>query len=60
MIFRTLPRFRQSFDSKPDIRPIVENLRIFHEHALALASAYAVADGFDVVMWVRNKRYAWA
>ncbi|VVC01120.1 Uncharacterised protein [uncultured archaeon] len=45
---------------KPDIAPLFENLRIFHEHAVALASAYAVEMGLDFVLWIRNMRYAWA
>lgn len=55
-----IAKVRQRLNGKPDIRPIVENLRIFHEHALALASAYAVAEGVEAVMWIRKKRYAWA
>ena len=33
--------------------------RIFHEHGLALACAYAFAEGVDCVLWQRNLRYAW-
>jgi hypothetical protein len=51
---------RQRVRGEPDIRSIVEDLRIFHEHALALGSAYAVAEGLDAVMWMRHRRYAWA
>jgi hypothetical protein len=39
-----IAKVRRRIDGKPDIKPIVENLRIFHEHAVALASAYAVAE----------------
>ena len=42
-----------------EIRAIVEDLRIFHEHAVLLASAYAVEEGLDAVMWVVCKKYAW-
>lgn len=41
------------------IQPLAEDQRIFHEHALALASAYAVAEGLNAVMWQKNRRYAW-
>lgn len=44
----------------PIVRPFVENLRIFHEHALALAAAYALRDGIDIVQWNRNRRHSWA
>jgi hypothetical protein len=54
-----IAKVRQRVDGKPD-KPIVEDLRIFHEHAIALASAYAVAEGLEAVMWIRKKRYAWA
>lgn len=55
-----LAKVRQHFNGKSDIKPIVEDLRIFHEYSIALASAYAVAEGFEAVMWIRKKRYAWA
>lgn len=41
------------------IRPLVENLRIFHEHAVALAAAYAMREGLDLVLWDKNRRHAW-
>ncbi len=43
----------------PVVKPLIENARIFHEYALALASAYAIAHNIDAVMWKCNKRYAW-
>lgn len=43
---------------KSDIRSIAENLRVFHEHAIALASSYAVAEGWNEVMWVCRKKYS--
>jgi hypothetical protein len=55
-----IAKVRQRFDGKPDIKSIVKDLRIFHEHALVLASAHAVAEGLEAVMWIRKKRYAWA
>ena len=51
---------RQRVCGEPDIRSIVEDLRIFHEHAPALGSAYAVAEGLEAVMWIRHRHYAWA
>ncbi len=50
----------QRVRGEPDIRSIVETLRIFHEHALALGSAYGVAEDFDAVMWIRHRHHAWA
>jgi hypothetical protein len=55
-----IAKIRERFEGKSDIKSIVEDLRIFHEHAIALASAYAVAEGLDAVMWTRKLRYAWA
>jgi hypothetical protein len=43
----------------PLIRPLLENVRIFHEHAVALAAAYALREGLDVVRWKRNLRHGW-
>ncbi len=41
-----------------DAREVVRNERIFHEHAVALASAYAVAEGIECVLWQKDGRYA--
>lgn len=49
----------QSPGQEPTTRAIVRNARIFHEHALALASAYAIAQGIECVMWERDQRYGW-
>lgn len=38
---------------------IVKTERIFHEHAITLAAAYAVRDQLDAVMWLKNLQYAW-
>jgi hypothetical protein len=40
-------------------REMVKNARIFHEHAIALAAAYAVRERVDAVMWSKNLKYAW-
>lgn len=44
---------------EPFIQPLAENLRVFHEHALALACAYALAEGIEAVMWQKDLRYGW-
>lgn len=41
-------------------RVLVANARIFHEHAVALASAYAFIEGVDCVIWEKNLDYAWS
>lgn len=43
----------------PHISPIMEGTRIFFEHALALASAYAVRERIDHVVWHKNLEYGW-
>lgn len=53
-IARSRPEVEQ-----PQIFPILENARIFFEHALALASAYAVRERIDYVIWHRNLEYGW-
>lgn len=40
-------------------RPLVSNARMFHDHALVVACAYAVAKGIESVFWVKDQRYAW-
>ena len=55
-----IAKVRQRVDGEAEIKSFVNDLRIFHEHAVALASAYAVAEGLDAVMWMRKRRYAWA
>ena len=51
---------RERPDGEPLIRPIAENLRIFHEHAVALAAAYGFAEGKDAVLWKKHRKYSWA
>ncbi|NQU25917.1 MAG: hypothetical protein HQ567_31900 [Candidatus Nealsonbacteria bacterium] len=50
---------RQIPGADPDIREVVTNVRIFLEHAVALASAYAIADGIESVLWQKDLTYAW-
>lgn len=50
---------RERPEGDPVIRPVAENLRIFHEHALALAAAYALSHGVGAVQWQKNRQYSW-
>ena len=50
---------RERLDGGTAIRPVVTNARVCHEHALAIASAYAVAEGLDAVLWEKDLEYAW-
>jgi len=51
---------RSSAESdEPTVFPILEDARIFFEHALALASAYAVRERIDYVVWHKNLEYGW-
>lgn len=43
----------------PVIRELVTNARIFHEHALMVACAYAVREGVEMVLWQKHLEYAW-
>lgn len=38
---------------------LVMDARIFHEHGLVLACAYALAEGAECVLWQKDSRYAW-
>jgi hypothetical protein len=42
------------------IRPVLENARLFHEYALTLACAYAVAHSVNAVLWQKDQTYGWA
>jgi len=46
-------------DSDPAVRVLVADARVFHEHALALGCAYAVAEDIECVLWQKDLRYAW-
>lgn len=41
------------------VKELVLDARIFREYGLALAGAYALAEGVDCAMWQKEKRYAW-
>jgi hypothetical protein len=51
---------RERSTGEPIVRPLAENLRIFREHAIALAAAYALREGVGIVRWNRNRRYGWS
>ena len=46
-------------NGETEFRTIVENLRIFHEYAVVLASAYAVDEGLESIFWTVCKKYSW-
>lgn len=49
-----------SFEQEqPRIFPLIDDVRIFFEHALVLASAYAVKEHIDCVVWHKNLEYGW-
>jgi hypothetical protein len=50
---------RERLNADAAIRPLVENARIFHEHAIALAAAYAIAENVSSVLWQKDLTYAW-
>jgi hypothetical protein len=50
---------RQILGVEPVVRDVVTNARIFHEHAVALASAYAIVNGIESVLWQKDLTYAW-
>jgi len=50
---------REMVRGDSELRILAQNARVFHEHAVALASAYAVAEGIDCVLWEKDLRYAW-
>jgi len=41
------------------VKPLVENARIFHEHAVVLASAYALIERLEFVFWTKDLTYGW-
>lgn len=46
-------------NSKSAVRVLASDVRIFHEYALAVACAHAVAEGIESVLWQKDRRYAW-
>lgn len=45
--------------SDPVIRALITNARMFHEYALAVACAHAVAEDIECVLWQKELHYAW-
>ena len=52
-------QIRPNLKTDKKIVPICLNLRIFHEHAIALASAYALKNGIETVRWLKDGKYTW-
>lgn len=50
---------REFSNGETAVLPVAENLRIFQEHAIALAAAYCFLHGKDAVLWQKDTRYAW-
>ncbi len=51
---------RERMDGSPAFRnSVIENRRIPHEHALALAGAYALRDGIETLVWTKDVRFGW-
>ena len=46
-------------DGTQDFEEIFFNQRLFHEYAMTLGCAHAIARGIGVVRWRKNKTYAW-
>lgn len=46
-------------DGAQDFEEVFCNERLFHEYAMTLGCAYAIARGVEVVRWRKNKKYAW-
>jgi hypothetical protein len=46
-------------DSQSRIQELAVNLRIFREHATALACVHALTNNVDCVLWTENLQYAW-
>lgn len=50
---------RERVADDPIILPILENVRMYHEHAAILAAAYALSEGIDAILWSKNRRHSW-
>ncbi|HMT44533.1 MAG TPA: hypothetical protein PKA59_08255 [Chakrabartia sp.] len=50
---------REFSNGKTSVLAVAENLRMFHEHAVALAAAYSFLHGKDAVLWQKNRVYGW-
>ena len=45
--------------SETKTRTLISTQQMFHEHALALGAAYAVAESIDTLIWARERKYCW-
>ncbi|KAB7773720.1 hypothetical protein CEK69_03170 [Xanthomonas sp. LMG 12462] len=52
-IVTTRPNGRQ------DVEDVFINQRLFHEYAMTLGCAHAIAKGVDVIRWRKDKKYSW-
>jgi hypothetical protein len=50
---------RERLTGDPIVRLIVENLRVYHEHAATLAAACALSESIDAILWSKNRRHGW-
>lgn len=49
----------QKKNGEQHFEEVFVNQRMFHEHAIALACAHAVARNIGIVRWQKDKQYAW-
>lgn len=50
---------RERGQGEPLFRPLAENIRMYHEHALALAAACALENDLEAVRWIKDQEYCW-
>lgn len=49
----------EHLDGTQDFDEIFSDQRLFHEYAMTLGCAHAIAQGVEVVRWRKEKTYAW-
>jgi hypothetical protein len=49
----------ESVSGEPQVEEVLVDQRMFHEYALAVGCAYAVARQIEVVTWQKDRHYAW-
>jgi hypothetical protein len=50
---------QESIGGRASHQPLVENARIFYEHAVVLGTSYAFIVGLEFVFWRKDLKYAW-
>ena len=45
---------------EPQMKPLVQKLRIFHLHACTLGASYALKHGISTLRWKKDMTYAWS